>query len=204
MGREHCPSILLQEAINNTISCRTAGFQGNLDKLISSSCNHYYWHHAVPLGTRDCTFCCISIPTSAHQKVLTCQWRLQTRLPALRTRSSNYQTCSKMWEKAKPFPLLLKMPHAGTTQTSRYLKTALIALEVKGPIRMKLHMGGCIENSKANTTIRPGTEILFFFNIFFFCSSEWSLRAGRPARMLTGLWAYWLCTRTMQFKEVVI
>lgn len=31
---------------------------------------------------------------------------------------------------------------------------------------MKFHMGGRIENSKANTTIRPGTETSFFF--FFF------------------------------------
>lgn len=64
---------------------------------------------------------------------------------------------------------------------------------------MKFHMGGRIENSKANTTIRPGTETSFFF-----CSSEWSLQAGHPARMLTGLWAQWLCTRTMQTNEVVI
>lgn len=58
---KYCPSILLQEAINNTISSRTAGFQGNLDKLISSSCNHYYWYHTVPLGTQDRTFCCTSV-----------------------------------------------------------------------------------------------------------------------------------------------
>ena len=182
--REHFPILLLQEAIKDLISCKTAGFRRYLDKLISASFNYYYWNRTAPLGIWDQIFCynCLSFcpPEGAYLLVEAPVPASSTGNPFIwRKAALNNKFCREMLEGRQiPFPLASNLSHSGITQSRCHLKTDWWPLKNKKESHNKTPRGwppGCNENRKANTTIRPRTETPFR-------SSKWSLQAQAPCQ----------------------